>query len=162
MNLQLSISIFLWRPLSCGGPWATAQFVPLLKSGPVLWRMPEWPNLGDRPKWVGPLNVGAVFVCLSDPGRLLSRRYRLAAQHDENAPQLLVGVQHLHVQRILLLSWSSCTFESGQLSMFRTDIVDVNVDELRSRLRRRTVRRVFRRRLRVDCVAVVIETNSVI
>ena len=27
---------FLWRPLSCGGPWATAQFVPSpLKSGPA-------------------------------------------------------------------------------------------------------------------------------
>jgi len=28
------IYIFLWRPLSCGIPWATAQFPPL-KSGPV-------------------------------------------------------------------------------------------------------------------------------
>jgi len=21
-------TVFLWRPLSCGGPWATAQFAP--------------------------------------------------------------------------------------------------------------------------------------
>jgi len=28
-------TVFLWRPLSCGGPWATAQFAPpRLKSGP--------------------------------------------------------------------------------------------------------------------------------
>jgi len=26
-------TVFLWRPLSCGGPWATAQFA-FLKSGP--------------------------------------------------------------------------------------------------------------------------------
>jgi len=27
--------VFLWRPLSCGGPWATAQFAPPPKSGPA-------------------------------------------------------------------------------------------------------------------------------
>jgi len=26
---------FLWRPLCCGGPWATAQYAPPLKSGPA-------------------------------------------------------------------------------------------------------------------------------
>jgi len=24
----------MWRPLSCGGPWATAQFAPSPTSGP--------------------------------------------------------------------------------------------------------------------------------
>jgi len=34
VSLGNNFLLFLWRPLSCGGPWATAQFAPL-KYGPV-------------------------------------------------------------------------------------------------------------------------------
>jgi len=32
-NAIIYMHCFLWRPLSCGGPWASAQFAPPLKSG---------------------------------------------------------------------------------------------------------------------------------
>jgi len=37
VSLGNNFYCLLWRPLSCGGPWATAQFAPLpaLKSGPA-------------------------------------------------------------------------------------------------------------------------------
>jgi len=34
VSLGNNFLLFLWRPLSCGGLWATAQFAPPLKSGP--------------------------------------------------------------------------------------------------------------------------------
>jgi len=34
-------TVFLWRPLSCGGPWATAQFPPPLN--PALRRSVQSP-----------------------------------------------------------------------------------------------------------------------
>ena len=34
LAFAIIFTVFLWRPLSCGGPWATAQFAPRLKSGP--------------------------------------------------------------------------------------------------------------------------------